>query len=129
MRSLAITELARLRAAATECLLDTCVIRRYDGGEADAYGLASSPVWTESEPVACGYRPTGAHEVLDGAQVGLATGTVRLPAGVSVTPRDRLAITHQAGDELATPLLLAVVGEPLLAPTATLVHVRTVPDA
>jgi len=129
MRELGATERARLRAAVAETLWDTCVIRSYDEGEADAYGLASSPVYTESAPMACGYRPTGAREVMGAAQVGLATGIVRLPAGVSVGSLDRIAITHQAGEELASPFVLAVVGEPLPAPTATLVRVYTVPDS
>lgn len=98
-------------------MLDTCVRLVYTEGAADAYG---KPVVSHvaGDTLACGFHPSNSREALDGAEVVLTDGALRLPVGTPMDARDRIRLTRRYGATLSTPYEFEIVGEPLRGPSA-----------
>lgn len=115
-----------MRAAQTDHMNDTCVIRAY-GSTTDEFNMPK-PTYTAGAPMACGFRARTPKEVLQRAQVAMSDGDLRLPIGTLLDPRSKLRITHRHGQALNPVEDYEIVGEPLRGPSGLVVLLRRATD-
>jgi hypothetical protein len=105
---------------------DTCVRLAYSA-ILDSYGQPS-PTWTAAATsLPCGYNGKST-EVMDGAQVVLTDGKMRLPMDTVLVTTDRIRLTHRYGVALSTPLVFDIIGAPAQGPMGVVVNLRLVTD-
>lgn len=110
MLAMSSTELANIRAAFEESLLDTCKICTA-GGEiwsSDPGSLA----FTAGSAIACGFDSSESEETQDGAQVTITQAAIRLPRSTVLTAQDIIMLTHRNGEALGSVEYYRIVGVP-----------------
>jgi hypothetical protein len=126
MNVLSAAELARMQAHNVEAMWDRCTRLVYSATP-DAYGQPS-PTWTAAAAsLACGYNGKS-REVMDGAQVVMTDGSLRLPIATVLVNTDRIRLTHRHGVALATALAYEIIGAPAQGPMGLVVNLRLVTD-
>jgi len=118
------TDLAMMRAAQLETMLDTCVLLSRSDGLVDAYNRPAR-VWAESAPIACGLDLRASRELLPGTEVPVYDARLRLPLTATVANIDRVRVTHRYGEALTSPLVFDAIGEPRRGPSALVLDLRT----
>jgi head-tail adaptor len=118
-------DLANMRAAQEEHMLDTCIVQSY-ARTLDTYG---SPVetWTDGSAIACGLKMTTGRE---NRRADMTTeridATIRLPLATTIKGTDRIKVTKRFGVILSTPQIYDVVGEIRRGPSGLQVDLQTV---
>lgn len=120
-------ELARMELAQTGAMQDKCIIMVYSAEDGDYGPSMDYPTYTAGDPVVCGYKPTS-KEVMDGSQVAMTDGKLRLPIGTDVSHLDRIRLTHRFGVALSTPETFEILGQPERGPSGLVLNLRMVTD-
>jgi hypothetical protein len=121
-----VSQRSRMQHTYDAAMPDTCVRLVYSATP-DAYGQPS-PTWTAAAAsLACGYNGKS-REVMDGAQVVMTDGSLRLPIATVLVNTDRIRLTHRHGVALATALAYEIIGAPAQGPMGLVVNLRLVTD-
>lgn len=121
-------DLAMMRTAQVESLMDTCVLMRYTAGSANEYGVPDAPTWVaDSSSTACGFQPSQAREAMGETQVTIRPARLRLPVGTVIDARDRVKITYRHGEALSVPWVFQFIGNAEQGPSGLLLTLQTVP--
>lgn len=121
--------LTRLQATQESTMQDTCVILKWRELDTTQYGRKRHQyeAYTTS---ACGFDPTATREVMDGTQVAVTDGTLRLPIALhkEIDQLDRVRITHRFGVALNDPPTYELIGLPQRGPSGLILNLRLVTD-
>lgn len=131
MNHFSATELSRMRVTQETAMQDSCYILRYLAVD-DAWGN-STPTYTTSAEVACGFRHLSPREIQESGLVPDVTSEVRLAADTALDPRDRVRIIKRYDETWVEGLALdtedyEVVGPVKRGPSGLVVNLRTVQD-
>jgi hypothetical protein len=127
VNALSSSELARMQAANESAMWDTGHRLIYDGTAKDRYNKPAAK-WTEdATDVACGYSAKS-REVMEGTQVVLTDGSLRLPIATVMVNTDRWKLTKRYGVALAVPLVFDILGALAPGPLGLVVNLRLVTD-
>lgn len=116
-------EIAALRSAAVETMLDTCQLGTLTVNTSGAY--ASQSV-TFGSTIACGFRAASAREQA-GSQAPLNDAVVRLPIETTVTSVSQVKLISKLSYTLPTPEVYAVQGGPQYGPTCITLALKRLP--
>lgn len=118
-------ELATLKRAQEDHMMDTCVRLVYAAATNDAYGLPNATYTPAATSLTCGLNESPSREMMN--QVAGVEAALRLPAGTTLDVRDRLRLTHRFGTAV-TNVDYEIVGLPRLGPSGLVVPIRRVTD-
>lgn len=125
MRRFTAGEIAAMRSTQMTTLQDECVILRWAGypdGLGDMVGR-----WTaDATRTRCGFGWDRRREIPDNQKTVISGEfLIRLPAGTTLDPRDRLRIVSRFGQDIE-PTDYAVDGTPAVGPSGVVVRVTQV---
>lgn len=120
-------ELNAMADTAESSMMDTCVVQTVSE-TADAVG-GMTQTWTDSSAIDCGVRFTSERrqETIEVAGVRYdVDATIRVALGVTVTPKNRIKVTHRYYQALSTPWVFEVLGVARRGPSANVLKVRQI---
>lgn len=123
--SLGTSELAELRAAAEDSMLDTCKVGTYSAGSQTGPDIAA-PSYSYGSAIACGFDAGASDETDDGGQVTMTDAVIRLPIATTVNGTDRIQLTHRHGEALGTAEYYRILGEPRRGVSALVCQVKRI---
>ena len=115
-------EVAQTQAAQVLLFRDACKIGFPNYGGADPQ--VSS--WTYGAEIKCGEDTSRPTETVDGADVTITDGSIRVPNGTLVDSTCRIQLTKRDLAALATPEYYAVVGAPQRGLSCTVCRVKVI---
>lgn len=120
-------ELNAMADTAESSMMDTCVVQTVSE-VADAVG-GMTQTWTDGSAIDCGVRFTSERrqETIEVAGVRYdVDATIRVALDVTVTPKNRIKVTHRYYQALGTPWVFEVLGVARRGPTANVLKVRQI---
>lgn len=90
-------------------MMDTCTIDAYTEGGTNDLGMPSTS-YVSGSAIACGFEPVTPDEGVGSADVPMLDARLRLSISTSITPHDRVTVTHRFGVAV-THVTFEVVGE------------------
>lgn len=112
-----LSELNYLRTTHQEIHSDTVIIQTFTSENLDSFGDASrTPTYTDGSPISALFSPKGSSErriQIPEMRIVEFDAVLHLPAGTTITDKDRVKITRRYGVVLAAPLVYEVAGKPL----------------
>lgn len=114
-------ELAAMKGTQESAMQDACRIWAYLAGAVDEYGQRAPGYATGGTIVPCGFAHSAPNTEADGSQQygtnkGIESITLRLPASVDVSARDRIEVVKRFGVPYPGQMY-EVVGDPRLGPS------------
>lgn len=119
-------DLANMRTAQDEHMLDKCVILSYTAGTLNEYNESDAPVETVSGEIVCGLdmRPSSERHNSDMTLITY-DATLRLPIATAVKETDRIRVTKRFGETI-TPLTYEIVSPMQRGPSGIRLMLRKI---
>lgn len=117
-----------LRRIAGTGLLDTYVRLVYTPGAAGDYGY-SNATYVAASGAPCLFKPRPTPDAMQESAVLMIDADLWVDRDATLTPHDRVRITHLHGDAVANPQTFEIVGGPVLGKTLLHAELRLVTDA
>jgi len=117
-------ELTRMKSTQVGAMQDICVLQTFTD-EADDYNQLIR-TWSDSDPIACGFDPTGGREITRAdATVVFTDASVRLPIDTEIDPAYRVKILTRFGEEIP-PTVFGIIGTPQRGPSGLVLNLQKV---
>lgn len=116
------TELTRMRDTQETAMQDICVLQTFTEAADDYNQLIRT--WSDSDPIACGFDPTGGREITRAdATVVFSDASVRLPIDTVIDPAYRIKILTRFGEEI-DERIFGIIGEPQRGPSGLVLDLQ-----
>lgn len=122
-------ELSQLKATHESHYSDTIIVQTFTSENLDTFGDSVNATYTDGSSISALFSPKGSSErrlQLPEMRVSEFDAVLHLPAGTTITDKDRVKITHRYGVALSPALVYSVTGTPLEGISGTIVALKKV---